>query len=107
MNKKNKFSYVWNWLKIAFICILFFSLMFLQLFQAKKIGDIKSKIIETNSEIVNISLKLSEIDIELEKIRNSDIIDNIAINQLGMVKAKGNNYNIIESKKNEKEDSSL
>lgn len=95
-NKNKKVNFVWNWLKMCLICIAFFLLMFLQIFQARKVSNIKEKINDSKKDIVNVSLELAEIEIEIEKIKNSDIIDDIAINKLGMIKINKEKYKIIE-----------
>jgi cell division protein FtsB len=96
-NNKSKPNYIWSWLKIAFISIVFFSLMFLQVFQAKKVKAIQDEINTAEKEIMDISLELADVNLKIEKIRNSDIIDNIAVRGLGMVKVDKTKYKIIES----------
>ena len=97
-NKKSKLGYLWAWVKIAFICIAFFSLMFLQVFQSQKVHIIKEKIEEEKKEIVKISLELADVRLEIENIRNSDIINNIAENKLGMIKVDRSKYKVINTK---------
>jgi cell division protein FtsB len=97
MKTENKWSYLWNWIKIAFISIVFFALMLLQVFQADKIQDIREDINQTKKDLVKITLKLSEVDLQIENIKNGVIIDEIATESFGMIKANKNNYYIIEN----------
>lgn len=101
-NNNSKPNYLWSWVKIAFVSIVFFSLMFLQVFQAKKVSSIQDEIDTTEKELMKISLELADVNLQIENIRNSDIIDNIATRGLGMVKVDKTKYKIIESN-NERE----
>lgn len=95
--KKDRFVYLGEWVKIALICIVFFALMFLQVSQAKKVNNIKGNINNTKEKIISISLEIAEVNLQIEKIKNSGIIDNYARNVLGMKKINNKNYKLIEN----------
>ncbi len=96
MKTESKWAYIWNWIKIAFISIIIFALMLLQAFQADKIHNIKDEIKYNKKELVNISLELAEVNLQIENIKSGVTIDKIAKESFGMIKVNRNNFYIIE-----------